>query len=51
MPAIFPNIESALVHIEDLRRLVIMHFGQIAAEQGAPLVTSDSNHPDLKTAP
>jgi len=39
MPAIFPNQDYAMAQIDELRRLVIMHFAQ-AAQIGAQVIAS-----------
>lgn len=41
MPAIFPNLDYALAQIDELRRLVSLHFAQ-AAQVGAQVIAAQA---------
>lgn len=53
MPAIFPNLDYALSQIDELRRLVSLHFAQ-AAQVGAQVIAAQaaqSNNAQAQATP
>lgn len=50
MPAIFPNLDYALSQIDELRRLVSMHFAQ-AAQIGAQVIAAQAAQGNNPAAP
>lgn len=50
MPAIFPNLDYALSQIDELRRLVSLHFAQ-AAQVGAQVIAAQAAQAGTSQAP